>query len=164
MDTHIVNKPFEVNGVVLPAGAPVDASAWKHTEKLVGQRYLRAIDTSEMIESHQRHARATDSKPGADMKLTTASTGATKVALEAAIEGAALRAGERKMVEVLAQAYPASLDRKALVKASGLTIKASTVRAYLSTLRKKALVTTDGVMTRLVDALTLPARRAVGET
>lgn len=49
--THRILRP--IDGVDhLPAGTLVDASSWKHTAKLVDQRYLQVL-TSDEIASHK---------------------------------------------------------------------------------------------------------------
>jgi hypothetical protein len=43
MVTHIVCKPLPAADGVIPAGAEVDASTWRHVDRLVDLRYLRPI-------------------------------------------------------------------------------------------------------------------------
>ena len=49
--THIVAKPFATAGGELPAGAQVDASAWRNTAALVRARYLRPISDADLMQT-----------------------------------------------------------------------------------------------------------------
>lgn len=59
----------------------------------------------------------------------------------------ALRAGERKMLELLVEAYPATLSREDLAEGTGFTVSGGTFGTYLGTLRRNGLaeVTSEGV-------------------
>ena len=46
--THIVTKPFSAADGELPAGARVDASAWRNTANLVRARFLRPITDADI--------------------------------------------------------------------------------------------------------------------
>jgi len=50
--THIVTKPFSTAGGELPAGAQVDASAWRNTAVLVRARYLRPITDADLMQTY----------------------------------------------------------------------------------------------------------------
>jgi len=55
-----------------------------------------------------------------------------------------LRAGERKMLAVLAQRYPMKFTRAQLGTLAGYTASGGTFGAYLGTLRRNGLVEVDG--------------------
>lgn len=41
--THVVLRPFTANGVSLSIGDKVDASGWKHADRLVASNFMRAV-------------------------------------------------------------------------------------------------------------------------
>lgn len=61
--THIVLRPFQAEGRDLEIGAPVDASGWRNTARLVETKYMRLVTHADL----------------AQLKATTKSTGTKTV-------------------------------------------------------------------------------------
>jgi hypothetical protein len=66
-----------------------------------------------------------------------------------------LRAGERKILDVLVAVYPQSLSRQELGQQTGYEATGGTFGNYLSTLRRNALVEVQGGMVRASKTLVL---------
>jgi hypothetical protein len=70
---------------------------------------------------------------------------------------AALRTGERKMLDELLRVYPDTLTREELGVRTGYTASGGTFGAYLGTLRRNDLVEIDGDAVRASEGLFLSA-------
>lgn len=95
---------------------------------------------------------APDDKPEnkpVTQRVVTQKVVAQKAAAPSARPAISLRAGERKMMEVLARTHPFKLTRKQLATLAGLSIKGGTFGTYYSTLRKNGLIEEEGKETHL---------------
>lgn len=66
-----------------------------------------------------------------------------------------LRSGERKMLDILIDAYPATATRQELGRAAGFEVSGGTFGTYLGVLRRNGLVDVDGPDVRASDTLFL---------
>lgn len=72
-----------------------------------------------------------------------------------ALWGGRLRAGERRMLDVLVANYPRALTREELGAAIDMTFSGGTFGTYLGVLKRNALVEVDGTMVRASETLFL---------